>query len=909
MKKKIISKTLALLLTTGALVGVSSCGRIADIITGTSDASATDTVPSQTPVPSTPAPSQTPVPSTPAPTPSTPVQKAQIELNGVAYDTIAKALAAIPTSGDTSTYTIKLQKGTYNENGLKYNGSATIKIVGETDAKYGADVIIKGHGSNMSAMRTRELIEIQGTGNIILENVTLESDWSRADHQGDAQAEVLGTDTKGNTVAYNCAFKSHQDTLRTAGKAWFYGCYIEGDTDFIWMEASGSVALYEKCEIVSVYDENASTHSSYITAPRMAESNKVGKGLVIYNSTVKEADERQATYLARTPWSGGYYNQVAYINTQCSGIESGVWYKSQIATDYPKTVIGWKMDKATADSIGYQGNGDILDQQTVDKEYNGRKAILNRIYNIGKGKYEQDSTNVWDIDALINENGWTVDRDASSNLNEGELVGRTTIYEFDGSVDQSTLCSGFAQEGTKSHYVGNAGSTITIPVSGKSYVEVYGYYAGTAEAKAGEQSESVMFFNNGSTNTQVEQDYVIYDANAGEFVLTAKANTYITRIVVTEDSTITEKKVSSIAVTASSSKYLVGVSLSLSAKVLDADATNRSVKWSSSDPTVGMVDEYTGKVTFLKAGSVTFKATACDGSNVYGEITCEAKDSSWTSAEWYTTDTTLDTETGASGIENFSYGSSTANKALKKTIAYTNLAGEEFTTSYGLKLNGSGILTLATTKSATLTLVTTHVGTLVTETPKVNNGSVDASLLSSEAQGEFNVYVFRLEEPGTWNVTRSGGKEADPVIYAKAVCDKDCIKETTGFNFKGGSYSGINVKNCNSAETILLDTNKTTYEMVTFEGCKSNGANNWLKFNTGATITFDVSKACKLNICFYNGQNNASVKLGDTEIQTTTASTDASFSTKYQYEITEAGQITITATAAGYIGYFEIVME
>ena len=835
MKKKIVSKTLAILLAGGALVGVTSCDKISGIIPTETPSNTTGGVVTPTPTPN----------PTPTPTP-TPEVHAAIELNGVEYKSIKEALAAIPTSGDTATYTIRLEKGTYNEIGLNYNGSATIKIVGATDTKYGADVIIKGHGSDMGKMRGRELLEIQGTGNIILENITLESDWSRADHKGDVQAEVLGTDTKGNTVAYNCSFKSHQDTLRTAGKAWFYVCYIEGDTDFIWMEAAGSVALYEKCEIVSLYDENATTHASYLTAPRMAVSSKVGKGLVIYNSTVKEANKEQATYLARTPWSSGYYNQVAYINTTCEGVEANPWYKNQIATEYPKTIIGWKMDKVTADSIGYEGNNDILDADTVSKEYSGRKAILNRIYNTGKGKYEKDIANSWDIDGLIAENNFVVDDDSSSDVLSGEVIGESTIYEFDGSQDQSALCSGFAREGEKNHYRGGEGATITIPVKGKSYVEVYGYYAGTAEVKADTQNEAILFFNNGSTKTQVEQDYVVYDENAKNIVITATSTTYITRVVVTEDSTIAQKDVSEIKVTGSSTKYTVGVALQLSAAV-SSDATNKSIKWSSSNEEIGVVDKYTGKVAFKKAGTVTFTATACDGSGV---------------------------------------------------------------SDCGLKLNSAGLLTISTTKAVTLTVVTADIGNLAAA-PKVNDGTNDATLVSTTTQDKLTVYVYRLENAGTWNIARSNtSKENNPIIYAKAECDKDVISETTGYNFKGATYSGTNVKNCNSNETILLDVNKTTYEKVTFEGCPSNGQNNWLKFNAGATISFNVSKACKLNICFYNGKNNAVVKLNDTEISTSTDPTGAVDMTKYEYTITGEGLVTISASSnGGYIGYFEVVME
>ncbi len=453
------------------------------------------TVAPTTVAPTTVAPT-TVAPTTVAPTTTPPVvQQNPIEMNGVAYDTIKDAFAAIPTSGDTSTYTIRLNKGTYKEVGLSYKGSATIRIIGNTDAKYGSDVIIEGRGSNMSAMRGRELIEIQGTGNIILENISLVSDYSRAESAKDAQAEVLGTDTKGNTVAYNCTFKSHQDTLRTAGKAWFYGCYVEGDTDFIWMEAAGSVALYENCEIVSVWDQYAGTHASYVSAPRMAISSKVGKGLVFYNSTVRESDEAksngQKTYLARSPWQSGYFNQVAYINTKCSDIEiapnsdsksaNAPWYGNMIATEYPQTVVGWKMDSVTAESLGLSGKDYILGSDVTNSEYNGRRAILNRIYNTGKLKYEKDAANYWDIDALIAELGYVVDADSSKVILDGEVSVDPTVYNFDGNTDYSTICNGFAQDNGKPHYVGQNGATITIPVSGKCYVEVYGYYQGFSD--------------------------------------------------------------------------------------------------------------------------------------------------------------------------------------------------------------------------------------------------------------------------------------------------------------------------------------------------------------------------------------------------------------------------------------------
>ena len=147
-----------------------------------------------------------------------------IDSNGTitGFDKIQSALDAIGNS--EGEYTILLEKGTYSEIFINYNGPANITFKGNTSAKYGADVIVTGRGSNMGAERARELIELQGSGNFIFENLTLLSDLSRKDVKGDAQAEVLGFDGTGTVACYNCSFLSHQDTLRTTGKTWFYKC-------------------------------------------------------------------------------------------------------------------------------------------------------------------------------------------------------------------------------------------------------------------------------------------------------------------------------------------------------------------------------------------------------------------------------------------------------------------------------------------------------------------------------------------------------------------------------------------------------------------------------------------------------------------------------------------------------------
>lgn len=82
MKKKIVSKTLAILLAGGALVGVTSCDKISGIIPTETPSNTTGGVVTPTPTPNpTPNPT-TPVTPTPNPTPTpTPTQRFMLRLN------------------------------------------------------------------------------------------------------------------------------------------------------------------------------------------------------------------------------------------------------------------------------------------------------------------------------------------------------------------------------------------------------------------------------------------------------------------------------------------------------------------------------------------------------------------------------------------------------------------------------------------------------------------------------------------------------------------------------------------------------------------------------------------------------------------------------------------------------------
>lgn len=357
------------------------------------------------------------------------------------YSSIKSALAAVGSSGS---YTIVIPKGTYNENYIYYYGSASITIRGATSS-YG-DTVIKGHGTNMATEKGRELLELSGSCNVVLKNLTLQSDYSRATYgKTDVQSEVLGFDSTGTLAAYNCAFKGHQDTMRTTGKTWFYKCVVEGDVDFIWMESSGIVALYEECTISSVYDSSASSHEAYVMAPRATKSSTMGKGVVLLNCTLNSASGN-STYLFRNPWgsNSNYYNQGAVVN--CSFGGSG-WVSSAAKNAAMGTgdqqYIGWKMDSNVASKFGSRLSSiGTLSSSVKSAEYSNRSVILNRRVNTS-GNFSADSSS-WDVESLGNNNGFFGSSSSS------------------GSSSSGSSSSGSSSSGSSSSGSSSSGSSLSI---------------------------------------------------------------------------------------------------------------------------------------------------------------------------------------------------------------------------------------------------------------------------------------------------------------------------------------------------------------------------------------------------------------------------------------------------------------
>lgn len=153
------------------------------------------------------------------------------------------------------------------------------------------------------------------------ENLTIENSSGRA-----GQAVALSVEADRCSFS-NCKFLGNQDTLYLAGenyRQYFFDCYIEGTTDFIFGEAT---ALFEECTIKCKAD-------SYITAASTPEG--IAYGFVFKNCTIEAAPGIKNVYLGR-PWRK--YAKVVFIDCRMGSFIKPEGWSNWQNTDNYKTVF------------------------------------------------------------------------------------------------------------------------------------------------------------------------------------------------------------------------------------------------------------------------------------------------------------------------------------------------------------------------------------------------------------------------------------------------------------------------------------------------------------------------------------------------------------------------------------------
>ena len=744
-----------------------------------------------------------------------PATAGTITMNGTSYSTIQSAFDAATVAGD---YTITLTAGTYEEYNLVYNGAGNIVISGVAGKSYGTDVLIKGKGDNTSSSteKTRCALEFIGTsGNsLVLENLSIQNTFKRAEKtSNNTQAEALGFDSTGTCAAYNCSFLSHQDTIRTVGKAWFYGCYIEGDVDFIWMEKTGKVALYENCAIKSVSDEEKDgVKNAYIAAPGMNAADVINKGLVVYNSAIKAG--LSGTDLFRNPWgvSEGLYNIAAYVNVKIEGDLSSALQKTT-ASNYnldKNGAVGWKVDKTLSGKYASKSAEiHVISENLENTEYNGRTRIINRVYKLNPEKYANDSE-VWDVNALATTRGWSVTTDASK-LDSGESSsvkanGAYNIIEYHtGEKKQGTVMAdgsstdGFVSwSGLKFHsdgygaYVSGSGSTgtVSIQVAGSSVISVMSSSYGNGTLTATD-SNGNKILDSYSTKMATDKTAIsfIYKGDATTLTLTFTATSYIGTITVSAwDGE--QQKVTKVAVSGDDA-VTKDDTITLTATVTTQYCALSTVTWTSSDESVATVSD-SGVVTGKKAGEATITATSTFDTSKKASIKVSVSDSKAAKATWL--DNTEASFAGAS--------SDTSLITVSDAVANTTKTSDSTVTgTYAYnssKLAGEGV-TLSTTDSKParddwyIEYPITAVANVTISKVSINWGATGT--------GNCFAYVTYIDDAGTTVVDNSG------------VVARDSVNKSSTFTVNKALAAGKSAK-----IRISLHGDKGSNSFQTFNG-------------------------------------------------------------------------------------------
>lgn len=562
-----------------------------------------------------------------------PAAAGEVKIDGTPVAGIKEAFAAIADNGE---HTITLEAGTYDlgTDQINYNGGATIHVKGLGNAEYGTDVVITTAREELASEESRSLLYVAGAANIYLENLTLENSNKKV---GDAQFEVVGYAGSGTIAAYNCSFLSHQDTMRTTGKAWFYKCYIEGDVDFLWMEEAGSVALYENCRLRAVKDRIADDGScnAYFTAPRVsvADEKSYYKGLVIINSKF-EVEDGVTCYLGRNPWnkSGSIYNNVSIVNSTLAGKLVSA-FKNAGNANPAIPFSGFHTDTYfAADS-----NSSRYSAEMVANEFAGRNNIINRYFD-GEVSAMAKASSLWDVNALATKLGWDVTEDTSLAVLPTEKPTNVYSYSFVGATDSGdgtyTTADGnvtVKPAGFRTDVHGvtiHKDDTITLKVATMCKISFiacqYGQpFEGTATTDAGAFSDG-----NATTTFKIDPSAVDGGTSGAIFytgttpatitlTFTQPSECYLHGVGIREYAEF--NKATEITVSGKNS-LLIDSTTQLSATIAPTNVTLKAVEWSSSDETVALVSKK-GLVQGLKAGTAEITCSSTDGSGVKGSIT------------------------------------------------------------------------------------------------------------------------------------------------------------------------------------------------------------------------------------------------------------------------------------------------
>jgi pectinesterase len=221
------------------------------------------------------------------------------------YKTIQEAIDAIRAYSPEH-ITVNIKNGVYKEKIMVPAWVTNVSFIGEsregtiiTYSDYSGKFMNADTVNNKKKFSTFNSYTMYVHGNdITIENLTIKNAAGRV-----GQAVALHVDGD-RFVIKNCNLLGNQDTLLTANdssRQYYYNCFIEGTTDFIFGPAT---AVFQDCIIKSL-------SNSYVTAASTTEKQQYG--YVFFNCKLIAADECKKEFLGR-PWRA--YAKVVFIGCE-----------------------------------------------------------------------------------------------------------------------------------------------------------------------------------------------------------------------------------------------------------------------------------------------------------------------------------------------------------------------------------------------------------------------------------------------------------------------------------------------------------------------------------------------------------------------------------------------------------------
>ena len=761
-------------------------------------------------------------------------------------------------------------------------------------------------------------------------------------------------------------FSSYHDTLYAqVGRQYYENCYIEGRTDYIF--GYNATAYFEGCTIHTIGAGVDEKNGGYVVATKGINSgnDNVNYGY-IFNECVFEADENTQPGSVSIARGWDNYMTIMIMNSEISGAFSKEVYgdTSSVLNDRYT-----KMNAAPVASLLYEYNNTGEGALTLPED-NAETTDVNEAEAFVAKYAEATCTVVTDptvaapyadlLTVFAAENGKVKWNEAwGGNLEKNATVEFKTA---DGTV-LATLNSYVGAKLTKSQ-INNVEGSLIIP-EGYKFVMFASDANGSTEYTIAELTEQntiyvILESLGGSKHVELtfagdaeaNPDFIITQATSGstkwETLTEGAANGTGIGLMKLVQGTDYIQTVQFDAVKSAKVELLGGTSSTGNTQIFKVEALNAAgevVATAYSAPSMGdkvlgyMLDaegnkyvEITSEVEFvqIKISATGDKEVLGDG-KVAGKNFCPA-----------TIKVSYDVVVATvKDVELTFAGDAEANPDFIITQATSGSTKWETLTEGAANGTGIGLMKLVqgtdyiqtvqfdAVKSAKVELLGGTSSTGNTQIFKVEAlnaaGEVVATAYSAPSMGdkvlgymldaEGNKYVeitsevefvqIKISATGDKEVLGDGkvaGKNFCPatikVSYSITVAPEEEVagiaKDTTYSFNSGDATSEKNYFVLPSGLKIEGSTDE--FEGLTIDattGKLSDNGGSWFQFNDTTSISFDVAKPCTIQVKLY--QDSAAYTVNGVAADSTNT-----------FTITEAGKITITATANGYIGYIYI---